>query len=158
MLSYRRATLSDVDMYYAWANDTEVRKNSYQSEAIPYTQHVSWFEKKINSPQSLLLVFEDTEKNAVGQVRIETQEKQAVIGISVNQQHRGKGYAVEMLQKASSAYFEIHPENFILAFIKKDNFASYKAFVAAGYKPLEEVEESGVLSYKLIKKNVPLPK
>ena len=158
MLNYRKATQADVDLYYHWANDADVRRNSYQSQSIPYEQHVAWFEKKIVAPNSLLLVFENENQIAVGQVRIETQENHAVVGISIDQHQRGKGYAVEMLIKASAAYFDSNPTKFIYAYIKKDNFASYKAFVAAGYEPLEEVIEAGVLSYKLIKKNVSIPK
>jgi RimJ/RimL family protein N-acetyltransferase len=156
MLKHRNALASDVDLYYAWTNDSEVRKNSYQSAAIPYENHVDWFHSKLKSPNTLLLIFENELKEAVGQVRLETDGNTAVIGISIDKNHRGKGYALEMLKAGCREYFSFNPNNCILAYIKKDNFASYKAFVAAGYKLLEEVEEAGVPSYKLKKENVSL--
>ena len=153
MLKFREATKQDVYLYFAWANDETVRKNSFQSTSITFENHERWFENKLNSPQTLLLVFEDEKNNPVGQVRFETQKEYALVGISIDINHRGKGYALEMLKQSSANYFERYPDNYLIAYIKKDNFASYKAFVSAGYELLNEVEEAGVLSYKLIKKS-----
>ena len=157
MLKFRKATISDMDIYFNWANEEEVRKNSYQSNSISFENHVKWFENKLISPQTLLLIFEDEKNNAIGQVRIETENEASIVGISIDSAHRGKGYAIEMLKQASAYYFSLYPKNYIIAYIKKDNFASYKAFVSAGYELLDEVEEVGILSYKLIKKNVSFP-
>ena len=154
MLSYRKATIDDVERYYQWANDDEVRKNSYQTQAISHANHVQWFTTKLASKSTQLLIFENENKNAVGQVRIETDKDKALIGISIDAHHRGKGYAVQLIKLASAQYFKSYPNNFIIAYIKKDNFTSYKAFVAAGYKLLEELTEAGVPSYKMILKNV----
>ncbi len=149
MLKFRNACAGDVELYYQWTNDAEVRKNSYQSGSISYNQHVDWFTSKLNSPHALMLIFENKEGAPVGQIRIETSDKTGVIGISIDKNHRGQGYALEMLKLASREYFTIHPKNCILAYIKKDNFASYKAFVAAGFLLQGEEEQAGIPSYKL---------
>lgn len=156
MLKFRKANINDVDLYFSWANDQEVRNNSYRSETISFESHVKWFEKKLSSPQTLLLVFEDHFNQPVGQVRIENIKDYSIIGISIDKNHRGKGYAVEILKQSAAYYFSLYPKNYIIAYIKKDNFVSYKSFISAGYEFIDEVIESGVLSYKLIKINVPL--
>lgn len=156
MLKLRKATVRDVDLYYNWTNDEEVRKNSFNSSSISYQEHVKWFEKKLTSTHTLMLVFEDIADRPIGQVRIETQNQEAIIGISIDKNQRGRGFAVEMLKQSGKCYFTLYPENYIIAYIKKDNFASYHSFIAAGYKLIDEIFESGALSYKLRKNNVNL--
>ncbi len=151
MLQYRKATLDDLMLYFDWANDEAVRKNSYQSNPISLENHTRWFTKKIHATETLMLLFENELNQKIGQVRFETEEKHAVIGISTDANQRGKGYAVKMLQMACTEYLTLHPSNRIYAYIKKDNLASYKAFIAAGFQLVEEVIEEGIASFKLIK-------
>ena len=43
----RKAGWGDADLLFAWANDKDVRKNSFSERQITYEEHKSWFRKKI---------------------------------------------------------------------------------------------------------------
>ncbi|PHX73974.1 MAG: hypothetical protein CK547_05650 [Chitinophagaceae bacterium] len=59
MLTYRKAILSDCDMYFEWVNDPEVRANSFNSTLITREEHVSWFNDALNNPAYSLFVFQN---------------------------------------------------------------------------------------------------
>ena len=149
MLKFRKALSKDCELYYEWTNDPEVRKYSYKSEDISFENHCRWFESKLKSNDTILLVFSNEEDENVGQVRIESKENEAIIGISIDSKFRGMGLAKEMLIESSAFYLKSYPQNKIFAFVKKDNFASYKSFLSAGYKLFEECEVETIPSYKL---------
>ena len=156
MLSFRKATMEDAKQYFEWINDKEVRENSYHSAEIHYEKHIEWFEKKINSINCLMLYFENENKIPIGQVRIEMNDKETVIGISVDAKQRGKSYATQLLIDSTDYFFSLFPEKSISAYIKKENTTSYKNFLAAGFVLEKEEIINGFNSYKMIKQNVSL--
>lgn len=56
IISFRRASLTDTELLFKWANDPETRKNSFHSEPISHEEHVRWFQKKLDSPATLILI------------------------------------------------------------------------------------------------------
>lgn len=152
-LKFRCATLSDADLYYNWANDPEVRKNSYQSEIISYSDHLHWFGKKLDDPNCLLLVFYDENTFIeIGQVRFSLlNEYECIIGISIDKKYRGGGLACDVLKTATEHYHVLHPEVKLIAYIKKANLASKKSFMKAGFINFEETEYMNEASYKTTK-------
>ena len=68
----REASERDLDLLYGWANDPEVRRNSFSTPQIPYQEHQEWF---------LGLLLDSTRKQyiymagqiPVGQIRIAVQ-------------------------------------------------------------------------------------
>ncbi|MBI4644486.1 MAG: UDP-2,4-diacetamido-2,4,6-trideoxy-beta-L-altropyranose hydrolase, partial [Deltaproteobacteria bacterium] len=55
-ITLRAAVKDDCRMLWEWANDPEVRKNSFSSDPIPWEQHVSWFESKLRDPGYLFFI------------------------------------------------------------------------------------------------------
>jgi RimJ/RimL family protein N-acetyltransferase len=149
----RKADVNDVMTYFDWANDKQVRNQSFSSQSISLQDHVLWFNHKLCDLNTYLYFFE-AKKKPVGQVRIEkNQEKQnAVIGISIDMAFRGKGFGYKLLVKSIDAFFNICPQYFIKAYIKKENRSSVKAFLKAGFKFEEEIEYQGFKSLLLIYK------
>ena len=43
----REAKWEDMEQLFLWANDKEVRKNSFSMEPISYEEHQEWYEKKL---------------------------------------------------------------------------------------------------------------
>lgn len=151
---YRKAGAEDVKLYYDWANDVSVRSNSYHSEAISYENHEKWFSAKIKEENCSMLVFQNHDNSNIGQVRIQkSDENTAIIGVSTDENHRGKGYATKMIAQASDAFLAKNPEICISAYIKLDNPASAKAFEKAGYTLFETLKFEGVESFHYIRKN-----
>ncbi|WP_309640419.1 GNAT family N-acetyltransferase [Flavobacterium sp.] len=152
-ITLRKADEKDMMLYFEWANDAAVRENSYQSEPITLENHQEWFFNKIEQEDCFMLVFENHIGSPIGQVRIQQKEENtALIGISNDANHRGKGYASQMIQMASNAFLIENPQVCISAFIKIDNKASAKAFEKSGYILDAVVDYESIQSYHYTKK------
>lgn len=150
-ISFRKPTENDLELYFDWANDKNVRMNSYQSNEISLEQHSQWFLNKLKDDSCFMYLFENHIGNPIGQVRIQKQnEQEAVIGISNDEKHRGKGYATKMLVAATENFLNENPSCLVNAFIKVENTASEKAFQKAGFKLKEIVNYEGFSSFHYI--------
>lgn len=150
-ITFRMATQEDALLYFNWANDTEVRKNSFQTKTISHEDHVKWFNEKLHSEKCFFYLFSSMDGIPVGQVRIEANPDETVIGISMDSAFRGQGLSSKMLTKATNDYLSRRPDERITAYIKIENLSSYKAFMAAGFKEVQPVSTEGSKSFKLIR-------
>ncbi|PWA06142.1 GNAT family N-acetyltransferase [Flavobacterium psychrotolerans] len=152
-IAFRKANEKDMMLYFEWTSDASVRENSYQSEPISLENHKNWFLNKIKDSSCFMVVFENHIGIPIGQVRIQKQdETTAVIGISNDVNHRGKGYASEMIRMASNEFLKENPQMQISAYIKLENRASKKVFEKAGYELNVVLEYDSIPSYRYIKK------
>ncbi|MBK6381505.1 MAG: hypothetical protein IPF72_18300 [Chitinophagaceae bacterium] len=62
MLTLRRATLLDSELYYQWANDALVRAQSFNTVAIDHDTHTKWFAERINNPDFYFYIFQNESK------------------------------------------------------------------------------------------------
>ena len=85
----------------------------------------------MNNDNTIIYVFDLDEKPA-GQVRLEIEADHTVVGISIDEEFRGKGLGVMMLKMAGVEYFKRNTLP-IYAFIKPENISSIKSFEKAGY-------------------------
>jgi RimJ/RimL family protein N-acetyltransferase len=154
MLSFRKADLADTRLYFDWANDCDVREQSYNSAVIDFENHKNWFESKLDDNSCMMLVFQNEENLKIGQIRIQKEsDREALIGISIASEHRGKGYAKVMLEMASD-FFLVLNENFIInAFIKEKNLTSKYAFEKAGFEFKEIINYENFSSFHYVKNN-----
>ncbi|WP_241910533.1 UDP-2,4-diacetamido-2,4,6-trideoxy-beta-L-altropyranose hydrolase [Pseudotamlana carrageenivorans] len=152
-ISFRKAIEEDVLQVFNWSNDVLVRKNSYNSEPIKLENHKKWFHKKIRDENTLFLIALINNEPA-GIVRFEIDDSYATVGILVSKSYRGQKLAGEFLKASAKKYFEIYSVP-ILAYIKKDNKASVKAFESARYTYFKDEIISGCVSfvYKLEKED-----
>ncbi|MBL7884259.1 MAG: GNAT family N-acetyltransferase [Bacteroidia bacterium] len=150
-LKFRFAEIKDTDLYFNWANDIDVRQNSYNQEAINYENHVKWFKSKLNSNNCFFYLFLNNSEDPVGQVRIDKNEE-IIIGISVDKKFRGKNLSSQMIRMASDDFLKNNTGAVINAYIKENNEASYKSFINAGFIEKEVVLINNHNSYKLCKK------
>lgn len=152
-ISFRKTNENDMMLYFNWTNESSVRENSYQSEPISLEKHQNWFYNKINDETCFMLVFENHIGIPIGQVRIQKQEKNtALIGVSNDINHRGKGYASQMIQIASNEFLKHNPHFCISAYIKIENKTSERAFKKAGYELEYVLEYEGFPSYHYTKR------
>lgn len=147
------ASAKDTDLLFTWINDKMIRDNSYHSQAIEYYEHREWFNKKLNSNTCDIYIFNDTDNMPIGYVRIEKVENvnEALIGIAIDVNKRGKGYSTEMLEVATMEFFKKNQGYQIFAYIMKKNQPSYKTFTRAGYKFLREEDYKNIPSLVLHK-------
>ena len=133
MLSYRKPTIEDLELYFRWVNDIDVREQSFNSDLIKLGDHKKWFESVINDENYFMLIFKNIEDNYIGQIRIQKISiKHAVIGISII---------------ASKSFLEINKDFIINAYIKESNLTSKFSFEKAGFKFHEIVEYQNFKSF-----------
>lgn len=153
MLTFQKATIADTKLYFDWANDPSVREQSYNSNTIDFENHKKWFESKVNDCSCLMLIFQNEEKLNIGQIRIQKEnEEEALIGISIASDYRGKGYSKDMLQIASDFFLNSNPTFIVNAYIKQANLSSRFAFEKAGFEFNALVNYENFKSFHYIKK------
>jgi RimJ/RimL family protein N-acetyltransferase len=153
MLNLRKPTIKDMEMYFSWANDPGVREQSYNSSIIDLENHKQWFESAINNEAYFMCIFQNSAGEDIGQVRIQKKtNKEALIGISIDLNHRGKGYAKEILVLATDLFLKYNHGFIINAYIKEGNLSSKLAFENAGFNFIEMIEYENFKSYHFIKK------
>ncbi len=138
----RKATERDVDLFFRWANDHEVRKNSFQQHQIKYQDHKQWFAEKINSENCLLFVLEDG-VHPVGQARIDITDGEGVIDYSIDKLFRGRRFGSLLLSEViGSILAERNPIHCLKAVVKRENVASQKTLEKIGFTLKQEDQHS----------------
>lgn len=150
-LNFRMAKQEDVDLYYTWTNDTLVRQNSFEQSEVPYDDHVRWFKEKINNKYYYFYLFFDRDNIPVGQVRLDKSKGELVVGLSIDENFRGKGFGVEMLNSVCQDYKRKHQDAIIVAYIKETNISSYRVFIKAGFNNSTKTVVKGIPTYRLLK-------
>ena len=115
-LTLRKAKLTDEKLILNWANDQETRKWSLSSTMISTLEHHQWFERKVNSPNVLMLILERRKKPA-GLARLEISAGGIVLHYLIAPDERGKGLASRLLIMAMSEKRKIWGNNQVLAYI-----------------------------------------
>jgi UDP-2,4-diacetamido-2,4,6-trideoxy-beta-L-altropyranose hydrolase len=141
-ITLRRATLDDVMLYFEWANDPDVRKNSFSQEPIALEAHKIWFAKKLNDENAVLYVLE-VDGVAAGQIRFDLKNDDAEIGFSIAQKFRGKGLGSTILRYSCAALWREKGTSLsISGVVKTVNTASNRAFERVGFSKSSTSTES----------------
>ena len=146
-LRLRSATAADEDLYLTWANEPEVRRQSFNQAIISLDQHRRWFRNRLRSPDALLRVLIDAEGLPLGQIRFErraTEPARADIGFSLDPIARGHGLAPELLKLGIAELARLWGgEMDVYGEVRMSNPASASAFLRAGFvegaSPRQEV-------------------
>jgi RimJ/RimL family protein N-acetyltransferase len=148
----REATEKDLMLYFDWANEEQVRFQSFNSTPIDIKNHTQWFKNRLKDVNSHLFIFENRTNEPLGQVRIEQEphSKKAVIGVSIDEKYRGQGLAPKILRGGIDKFLRTHKDALIEAYIKQDNQSSIKAFIKAGFVFEKELIYQGIKSLLFI--------
>lgn len=139
-LKFRKAELCDVEVYFNWINDLQVRENSFDSRIVIWEDHVRWFNEHIKNPNYLFYIFQNIYNENIGQVRIQKiGEIESIIGISICSEHRGLGYGSQMLIETCNEYLKADNNSIINAYVKNYNTSSRKMFEKAGFSWLRNI-------------------
>jgi UDP-2,4-diacetamido-2,4,6-trideoxy-beta-L-altropyranose hydrolase len=147
-LNARMATLADEALLLRWANDSLVRRNSFDSRPISAQTHRHWFYRRLRKPSDcILFIIETNEGIPVAQVRFERHGEEWEIHYSIDVFARGRRLAANVLETALQA---LHGTTSILSVfgrVKASNIASQRAFERLGFLRLED--PAGELVYRL---------
>ncbi len=127
-LYLRTADENDMDLLFQWANDPDVRKNSFHSEPISYETHKKWFAEHLKDICEIqYILMEGTEP--VGQIRFSANIESVETDYSIKPSKRGKGYGKKILSLAIKKLRSEHPEiRYVIAKVKSENTVSAHCF------------------------------
>lgn len=133
-IQLREVSDKDCDILFNWANDKEVRQNSFSSQKIIYEDHVVWFKNKINNHNNYQFILVDGVVD-IGIIYLDVLDGVGKISYSISRDFRGKGYGSIIIkkleEKAKECGLGIHE---IYGEVKYTNMASQKIFKKLGYK------------------------
>jgi RimJ/RimL family protein N-acetyltransferase len=144
VLSLRDAEHGDARLLFEWVNDPVVRAQSFTQATVPWEDHERWFARKLADARCLLLIAEDAQSQPMGQVRFDLgDDSSAVISIAMAPERRGQGYGAAAIARACEVLRARHGPLTVLAYIRRDNLASQRAFSRAGFSAPVALEYQG---------------
>lgn len=134
-IKVRNAKKKDCKDIFKWRNNQITREMSHTSEVINWDKHYEWYCNSLDMESRILLICENSCNEKIALVSFNISELKAVISINLNPTQRGKGLGRLCLTKSIEVfYIEFSEIKNLLAEIKKENIASKKIFLAAGFE------------------------
>lgn len=140
-INLRPADENDESLLLRWANDSNVRSNSFSPELIAPDDHKKWFKKALADSNQLILIAHESTGCPIGQIRFELNTatkkgelKESRIDISLDKFARGHGLASELINKGLQLMREHWgSEVKAIAEVLESNAASNACFASAGF-------------------------
>lgn len=145
-LTIRVANEADEEITFEWANDELTRRNSFSTDPIPYMTHKMWWDQKIQNNTYYII---EVNNKPAGLIRFDIGQNEVIIGITIAPGFRGKNLSSKFLKLACAEFLKRERIG-IIAYIKRGNTVSIKAFEKAGFKFIEEVniKDQNALKYQ----------
>ena len=125
-------------LLFDWANETEVRRNSFTTEEIIWENHQEWYQKLLTDKSRKLYIFYRSVQ-PIGMIRYDITDTCARISYSVAKEFRHKGYGKAMVEQAEEVLRKERPDiQTIIAVVKLENAASMRIFEELCYQKSEE--------------------
>lgn len=144
----RRATHRDLDLYFGWVNEPLVRLQSMETKSIAYEDHLNWFQKSLNEPGTVLLLFE-VESLPIGQVRFVRGADFWELNYSLDEIVRGRGWGKHMVKLALDWLSVNGRSGTVNARVKSSNEASLKILNDCGFREIAGPACQSVLTLQL---------
>ncbi len=129
---------TDCETLWHWANDPKVRERAYNSEPIPWEEHLKWFREKLEGDATIYIA--EKSGRPVGQIRFDFEDSAGMVDVSVDSEERGCGYGTELIRRGTQRFLQDTGADNAVAYVKVSNHPSRRAFEKAGYN-LEKKEE-----------------
>lgn len=137
------AQVEDCRLVWEWANEADVRAQSFTPGRIAWSEHERWFRDVMNDGRRQLFIGRDALGMPVGQIRVDEGGEGGVISLMVTKSSQGKGYGYEMIEACMEEYFEYGDAECLHAFVKPSNQRSAGMFRKAGFRLCDETVVRG---------------
>jgi UDP-2,4-diacetamido-2,4,6-trideoxy-beta-L-altropyranose hydrolase len=145
-LRLRGARAEDAELFFAWANEAQVRRQSLNCGQIRWLDHQQWFRSKLGDARSSMYVM-DAKSLPVGQVRFDTADGEARIDYSIDAAFRGRGWGRSLIALGMRRLIE--RERIIFrGDVKESNPASSAVFVRLGFHESASYDRSGLKVFR----------
>ena len=140
-ISLRPAMAADEALLLRWANDPEVRANSFSPEPIAASDHHQWLQQGLADPNRLLMIASAADGCPIGQIRFDRQptlaegeESEAKIDLSLDRCVRGHGISKIVVRLGLEAMEDRWgASSYAVAEVLSSNRASNYCFAQAGF-------------------------
>ncbi|WP_297517628.1 GNAT family N-acetyltransferase [uncultured Clostridium sp.] len=122
----------NIDLLLEVRNDSEVRKNSFNSEVISKESHKQWFEDRDLQNNKYYILTDGV--YVIGSIYLIKDDNGYNINYAIHRDFRGMGYGKLIITLAEK---ELGSEK-IIAKVKKENYISNKIFIELGYTKFSE--------------------
>ena len=139
-LILRKATRTDARLTHDWFLDKKIRKFSFNSSEVTFTEHCSWFEEKIESKQCMYLIAESAKLN-IGSIRGDMSNSSVIISFLLDSSHHGMGFGKSLLKDGVLAFQRNWPSLPIVGFVHFENIASQRIFESLGFRKEELLDK-----------------
>ena len=138
-LILRKVNFEDALEIFNLSNDDLVRYNSYTPEKIEWEHHLKWLKDKLENKNCIFFIIVNDLNKFLGQVRfdINTENKEALINISLQKNIRGLGLSSFIIDKSVNKLLKIKSIKLIKAYIKDENIPSIRSFEKANFMFLD---------------------
>jgi RimJ/RimL family protein N-acetyltransferase len=141
LINLSSAKAVDEALLLRWANDLQVRNNSFSPEPILPSSHAIWFKKALFDPNRLLFIVKTVDGCPIGQIRFDRpphvdklQACVANVDVSLDLCARGQGLASELLRLGLQAMEQCWGQTTdVVAEVLKTNVASNACFSRTGF-------------------------
>lgn len=146
-LTMRRAELPDCVDVWCWRNDAVTRAMFADTGLVPWPVHVRWFDEKLKSESSLLLIAE-VDRDKIGTVRFDrTAEGDTETSINIAPLFRGSGLGTAALSEAIAAAGQWLGSSCLKARVRVTNAASLQLFRSLGF-----VEGADAAGFRMLRR------
>jgi UDP-2,4-diacetamido-2,4,6-trideoxy-beta-L-altropyranose hydrolase len=133
-IELRGATQGDSKLLFEWRNHPSIRAISINSDPIPWESHQQWFDKVLQDANRPLYIAEQA-GTAVGVIRFEIDNTQAVVSLYLAPDKNGRGLGTQLLLLGEQQLLQGRPEILkIVATVLEGNEASHRLFRRCGYQ------------------------
>ena len=133
-LELRDAEDGDAGLFWLWANNPEVRRQSLSQEPIGWSGHLAWFARRLAAPSTWMFVLE-ADGLPVGQIRFDVSGQEATIDYSLDACVRGRGWGKVLVERGVARLVARSGGRIeeIRAEVRPENTASVRVFEASGF-------------------------
>lgn len=132
-LRLREVTQKNKLLLLEWANDPQVRHNSFNPNPISLENHTHWFDAVMQDEQTLLYMAQADGK-PVAHIRFKVSDKKASISYLIGTEFRGYGLGHSVLLKGVEKLKANRPDiRQVEGLVQQENIASVKSFEKAGF-------------------------
>lgn len=129
----RDVTQQDIRRIHEWRNDPVTQEMSGSTEEITLADHAKWFAARLTENDIWIGVDQESDIGVVAGKLLLWRQEAPTISITVAPPHRGKGFAVSLIEAGTQRLMEKYCSDTVMADVKAANTPSLKAFLRAGY-------------------------
>ncbi len=149
-LELRDVKLEDCQILWKWTNDPVTRAMSFSSDYIPFETHKSWFNRRAQNPEIAFYLASNQDGIPLGQTRFESDGRSTFVSLNLSPDFRGCGLGRELIRQATQKYMKEKKGDRVIALIKRENYASIRAFEKSGYHKIRDEIFNGFDAVRMV--------